>query len=343
MTSLAKRVIRQIAGDKRTVALLLIAPMLIMFLLSLLLGDSAYTPIVAIQESELPAPLVSALREQDIELRDTTHIDIKEFDARQYLLNHREVDLVFMMSPDGVLLYAYESNIKSGAAMKAVQSAIASLNPVMQVKTQFAFGDAEESLFESMGYLFLGIIAFFLIFIVSGMALVRERSAGTLERMLMTPISRQSVIGGYTIGFSFFAILQAILLVIFGVYVLGIHNEGQIGWVILIMLLLAIAAVSFGELISVFANTEFQVVQMIPIAIIPQIFFSGIIPLDTIPYHLGNLCYIMPIYYGCAAIKEVMALGNGFEAIWPFVLALLLYTVVLSVLNAFVLKRYRRL
>jgi ABC-2 type transport system permease protein len=144
-------------------------------------------------------------------------------------------------------------------------------------------------------------------------------------------------------GFSFFAILQAVVLVIFGVYVLGIHNEGQIGWVILIMLLLAIAAVSFGELISVFANTEFQVVQMIPIAIIPQIFFSGLIPIDTIPYNLGYLCYIMPIYYGCTAIKEVMALGNGFGAIWPFVLALLGYTVVLSVLNALVLKQYRKL
>ena len=339
MFSLAKRVIRQIAGDKRTVALLVVAPMLIMFLISLLLGDNAYTPTIAIQEDKLPPPMVKALKESDINIVNI----ISEFDVRVFLIDNRDVDMVLAVSNDGIDILAYESNIKSGAAMKAVQNAISSLNPQMQIRTSFVVGDAEESLFESMGYIFLGIIAFFLIFIVSGMALVRERSAGTLERMLMTPISRSCVIGGYTIGFSFFAILQAIVLVVFGVYVLGIHNEGNIGWVILIMLLLAIAAVSFGELISVFANTEFQVVQMIPIAIIPQIFFSGLIPLDTIPYNLGYLCYIMPIYYGCTAIKEVMLLGNGFGAIWPFILALVGYTVVLSALNTVALRKYRRL
>ena len=340
MLSLAKRVIRQIAGDKRTVALLVIAPMLIMFLLSLLLGDSNYNPTIAINEAKLPPPLVSALKKQDILLVDIGGVEI---DVREYLLKNRDVDVVFTVSLSGIEIVAYETGVKSAAAMKAIQSAVTSLNPAMQMETRFVVGDTEESLFESMGYIALGIIAFFLIFIVSGMALVRERSAGTLERMLMTPISRQSVIGGYTMGFSFFAIIQAIVLVIFGIYVLGIHNEGNIGWVILIMLLLAIAAVSFGELISVFANTEFQVVQMIPIAIVPQIFFSGMIPLDTMPYNLGNLCYIMPIYYGCTAIKEVMLLGNGFGAIWPFVLALAGYTVVLSILNAMVLKKYRRL
>ena len=340
MISLAKRVIRQIAGDKRTVALLVVAPMLIMFLISLLLGDSGYTPTIAIQENRLPLPMVKVMKEADANL---VIIAEDDFDAGSYLINNREVDVVFTLVNDGIDVIAYEANIKSAAAMKSIQNALASLNPAMQVQTSFVVGDAEESLFESMGYIFLGIIAFFLIFIVSGMALVRERSAGTLERMLMTPISRKSVIGGYTIGFSFFAILQAIVLVIFGVYVLGIHNEGNIGWVILIMLLLAIAAVSFGELISVFANTEFQVVQMIPIAIIPQIFFSGLIPLDTIPYNLGYLCYIMPIYYGCTAIREVMLLGNGFSAIWPFMLALSGYVVVLSALNTVALRKYRRL
>jgi len=320
--------------------LLVVAPMLIMFLISLLLGDSAYIPTIAIQEDKLLPPIVTALKGSDVNI---VNITADEFDARNYLNNNRDVDVIFAISSDGIDILAYEANIKSAAAMKAIQNAINSLNPQMQMQTSFVVGDAEESLFESMGYIFLGIIAFFLIFIVSGMALVRERSAGTLERMLMTPVSRMSVIGGYTIGFSFFAILQAIVLVVFGVYVLGIHNEGNIGWVILIMLILAIAAVSFGELISVFANTEFQVVQMIPIAIIPQIFFSGLIPLDTIPYNLGYLCYIMPIYYGCSAIKEIMLLGNGFSAIWPFILALTGYTVVLSALNTVALRKYRRL
>jgi len=84
---------------------------------------------------------------------------------------------------------------------------------------------------------------------------------------------------------------------------------------ILIMILLAFTAVSTGTLISIFANNEFQVVQFIPIIIIPQIFFSGLIPIDTLPFHLEILSYIMPVYYGCTALHNVMVL-NKYGIIW---------------------------
>ena len=344
MFSLAKRVIRQLAGDKRTIAMIVVAPMFIMTLVSLLLGNIDYKPTIAILEGNLPSSLVSALEKQDISL---VYIADSQIDAELYLKNNKNVDAVFARtgsgSGSGFEITMYEASNKSGAAMKAIQNAVSSMNSLMQMRANFVIGDPDESLFVSMGYVFFGIIAFFLIFIISGMALVRERSSGTLERMLMAPISRRSVIGGYTMGYGLFAVIQAIVLVIFNIYVLGLHSEGAVAWIILIMLLLAVAAVAFGELISIFANTEFQVVQLIPITIIPQIFFSGLIPLETIPYHLGNLCYIMPIYYGCAAIKQVMMLGNGFSAIWPFILALLTFILVLSGLNIIALKKYRKL
>jgi ABC-2 type transport system permease protein len=340
MLSLAKRVIRQIVGDKRTVALVVIAPLLILTLLLLLLGSSDYIPTVAVKESELPSFMVSALKEQNAHI---VSIAGTMFDAEQYLRENRDIDAVFDLSPSGFVITMYESSNKSGAAMKAIQNAAASLNPSAQMQTRFAIGNPEWSLFESLSYVFFGVISFFLIFIVSGMALVKERSSGTLERMLITPISRISVVCGYTAGYGLFAIIQAIVVVLFGIYALGLHSEGNVLLVILVMLLLAVAAVAFGELISIFANNEFQVVQMIPIAIIPQIFFSGLIPLDTIPYNLGYLCYIMPIYYGCAAIKEVMIVGEGFGAIYPFILALLAYIIVLSALNTMALRKYRKL
>jgi ABC-2 type transport system permease protein len=200
-----------------------------------------------------------------------------------------------------------------------------------------------ESTFDSLGYVFLGVISFFLIFIVSGMALVRERSGGTLERMLMAPVTRRGIVAGYTMGYSLFAAVQAIILVLFTIYVLGVPCGGSVALVVCIMLMLAISAVSFGELISIFTDTEFQVVQLIPVVIIPQVFFSGLIPLDTIPYHLGNLGYIMPVFYGCSAIEEVMREGNGMETIWPYLLALIGYITALNVLNTLALRRYRRI
>ena len=340
MISLAKRVIRQIAGDKRTIALLLVAPLLILTLLYLLLSDTSYVPTIAVDKGNLPAPVVSALAEQGANL---VYISADGLDVDRYLKDNTGIDAVFAAQGSNLRIAMYESSTKSGSAMKAIQDAIASINPAGQMEVSFLIGDPEDSMFDSLGYVFFGVISFFLTFIVSGMALVRERGSGTLERMLMTPVTRVGVIGGYTLGFSLFAVLQSVVLVVFSIFVLGLHTEGNILWVIAIMLLLAIAAVSFGELISIFSNSEFQVVQLIPIAIIPQVFFAGIIPLDTIPYGLGNLCYIMPIYYGCAAIKEVMVLGHGFGAIYPFMLALLGYIVILSALNTLALKKYRKL
>ncbi len=340
MISLAKRVIRQILGDKRTLMLMIFAPLLIFTLIYLLLGDSAYKPTIAVNEDKLPKALVTALKEQDADIINVTDADS---DPDSYLKENKEVDALFTMSKSGSSITMYEASSKSGEAMLAIRSALETLNPAMKMDTRYIYGAENASTFQTMGYIFLGVISFFFIFIISGMALVRERNSGTLERMLMTPIKRKSIIYGYTMGYGLFAILQTIILVLFSLYVLGLNSEGNTLWVISIMLLLAIAAVASGEFISIFANSEFQVVQFIPIIIIPQIFFSGLIPLDTLPYHLGVLSYIMPIYYGCSAIKKVMIYGSGLNGIWLFLLALILYILLLSTFNTIVLKKYRRL
>jgi len=341
MKALAKRVIRQIAGDKRTVIMMIFAPLLILALMFLLLGGTTYTPAIAIDKAALPPSLISALEKQDVNLKDITISD--NFDAKNFLLENKSVDAVFSATQSGMSITMFEAGSKSGAALKVIQNAAAEISPSSSMTTTFVVGSADESTFNSLGYVFLGIISFFLIFIISGMALVRERSGGTLERMLMTPVTRRGVVAGYTMGYGLFAAIQAVVLVLFSIYVLGMSCAGNVAWVVLIMLLLAITAVSFGELISIFANTEFQVVQLIPIAIVPQVFFSGLIPLDTIPYHLGYLGYIMPVFYGSMAIKDVMRTGSGFGTIWPYLLALAGYIAILSILNTLALKKFRRI
>ncbi|WP_313352332.1 ABC transporter permease, partial [Exiguobacterium sp.] len=104
---------------------------------------------------------------------------------------------------------------------------------------------------------------------------------------------------------------------------------------------LAVVAVLFGATISIFAQSELQVVQLIPFTIVPQIFFSGLIPLDLIPNGLGNIGYITPIFYGASAIKEVLVYGNGWSSIWPYWLGLFLYGAALFLLNMLALNKYR--
>ena len=338
MMNLAKRVILQMKGDKRSVALILFAPLLVITFVYFLLGNSGYIPTIAIDKSNTPPAIVNALNKQDAVIVDiSSEIDVTQF------LKDKKADAVFSFSQRGVSINMLEANTKSAKAMTTIKNTIAEMNPSANMEAKFVYGNTSDSTFDSLSYVFLGIFSFFFVFIISGMALVRERSSGTLERLLMTKIKRIEVIMGYTIGYGVFAIIQAILIVLYTIFVLGINCEGNALWVVVIMVLMAVAAVSFGAMISIFANSEFQVVQFIPIVLVPQIFFSGLIPLDTIPYGLGNICYITPVYYGCAAIKRVMIEGGGFSIIWPFILALLIYTLVLSVINTTALKKYRKL
>lgn len=342
MIQLAKRVIRQTFNDKRSVMLILVAPLLILTLVYFLLGDSDYVATVGIDRGAVPAPVISELEQQELNLVDLTAEQAEQAD--DYLQQHKDVDAVLRFPENaGMAVTLYEPSKKGATAMGEIQDAMAAINPTAETDVSYVYGTADQSTFDSLGYVFLALFSFFFVFIISAMALVRERSLGTLERLMMTPIRRGEVITGYTAGYGVFAIAQAILIVLYAIFVLQLSNAGNIGWVLLTMVLLAVTAVSFGATISIFAGTELQVVQLIPFTIIPQVFFSGLIPLDLIPYHLGNLSYLMPIYYGAAAIKGVMVYGDGFAEIWGHLAGLTGYALILYLINTQALKKFRKL
>lgn len=337
MNHLAKRVIRQTLNDKRSVMMILIAPLLLLTLIYLLLGDTDYVPVIVIEEAT-PQNLVTALNKQDIELIQEKQTITS---PKTYLTDNEHVDAVFLYSDNGFDMTLREPSTKSSTAAKEIQAALSSINPASKMETSYVHGSTDQSTFDSLGYVFLSLFSFFMVFVISAMAFVKERSEGTLERLLMTPIKRSEVILGYTMGYSVFAIAQAILIVLYTVYILQMSSNGNIFLVLLVLLLLATTAVLFGATISVFASSALQVVQLIPFTIIPQVFFSGLISLDLIPYHLGNLSYIMPIFYGASAIKEIMVYGNGFDAIWGYLSGLLVYILVLYTINVRALKKFR--
>lgn len=135
---------------------------------------------------------------------------------------------------------------------------------------------------------------FLFVFLISGIALLRERTTGTLERVLSTSIRRSEIVLGYLIGYGIFAIIQTLIIVLFSIYLLNINLAGSLWYVILINICLAITALSMGIFISTFANSEFQMIQFIPLVAVPQVFFSGIFPLENMPDWLGNIGYIFP-------------------------------------------------
>lgn len=335
MKALLLRILKQLKNDPRTLALMLVAPFLIMSLIYLLLGDSDYRPVVATYNmpSSFTEPLTTSAEVKT--LTDTLQMNT--------WLESDSDDAIVWAEGHTICIRVLESNSKSGAAIEAVQETFSEMLPVGRVTIQTIYGSQDDTYFASMAYVFLAVLAFFFTFIVSGMALVRERFTNTLERLLMTPIRRWQVVGGYVCGYGVVAMVQVVLIMLFTIYVLQVPVAGSIGLCLLVMLLLGICAVELGALVSIFANGEFQVAQFIPVIIIPQIFFTGIIPLDMIPYGLGNLCYLMPMYYGAAPLKHIMQQGAGFMDILPWLGGLLLFIVLLFVINTLSLKKYRKL
>jgi ABC-2 type transport system permease protein len=343
MSELALRIIKQLRNDRRSLALLIVAPLFVLSLIYLLLGPSDYVPLIVADEDTVPAAVIDTLKEQEVVVESASPTAVSS--PKTWLEDHLEVDLIILAPnpQEGFETWVYESNTRSGAAREALATALANANanPNASITDHMLYSKEDGSLFDSLGFIFPGIFTFFFVFLIAGMALVRERSGGTLERLLMTPIRRWEVISGYTLGISFYGIIQATVIVCFTIYVLRLPCEGPVWLVVAAMLLLAITAVSFGALVSIFANTEFQIMKFIPIVIVPQVFFSGLIPLETIPYGLGKLSIIMPLYYGCTAMKEVMTYGASIGKVWPALAALAAYTLLLGILNTLALKKYR--
>jgi ABC-2 type transport system permease protein len=106
---------------------------------------------------------------------------------------------------------------------------------------------------------------------------------------------------------------------------------------------LALVALSLGTLLSSFAASEFQMVQFIPIVVIPQIFFAGIFPVEGMADWLQGIGRIMPIYYAADALKAVMYKGLGLAEISGDLLALAIFATVFIILNVIALKKHRKL
>lgn len=334
--NIIKRIILQIANDKRSLALILVVPLFLFTLIYFLLGDSGYQ--AKIGESGLPTPIVTAIENQDV-----TVSSLSVDEGKDQLNNHTIDAFVYTENGSTHLLFEMNDAVKTGIVQKAIGNAMKSVSPAAVMQTEFVYGSSDDSMFNSLGYVLLGIVSFFIIFIIAGISFVRERTNQTMERLMMTPVKRWQVVLGYTLGFGFFAVLQSVLLLAYVVGVLKFSIAGSVLLTGLIMILLAMSAVCIGAFFSIFSNNEFQIMQFIPVVVIPQIFFSGLISLDTLPFHLGALAKIMPVYYACDALKIVTIQGGGFADLWYDGLALLVFILAFFLMNIFALKKYRRL
>jgi ABC-2 type transport system permease protein len=340
MFIITKRIIKQIFNDKRSLALIFFVPIMLFTFIYLLLGNTDYK--AKIIENNIPKQIIQKMKDNGVDIQSITTAG-GNADGMEKVKNGTTDAFFYKEGSELRILMQTNDVVKSGVVMKDIQNAIKAVNPSSILKTEFLYGKSDDSMFNSIGYVLLGILSFFLVFIIAGISFVREKTGNTIERLMLTPVKRWEVVFGYTLGFGFFTVLQCIVMLTYAVYGLGMTNVGSFFDAVAIMIMLSLAAVCIGAFVSIFSNNEFQIVQFIPALVVPQIFFSGLISLDTLPYHLGLLSKIFPVFYACDGLKLILIKGQGIVDIWPDIVALLIFITLFSALNIQALKKYRRI
>jgi ABC-2 type transport system permease protein len=186
----------------------------------------------------------------------------------------------------------------------------------------------------------LATLILFFGFLITGISFLRERTQGTLERLLASPVSKMDVVAGYLMGLLLFALLQTLIMFFYMVYVLDINYRGDLWQILVFQVLIGINAVCLGTFFSAFARNEFQMIQFIPLVIIPQIFVSGLfIEVDKLPVVLEWASKFLPLTYGVEGIRALMLQGQSLLDIGKDVGVLAAYALALLVLAAFTLRR----
>lgn len=160
--------------------------------------------------------------------------------------------------------------------------------------------------FDQIGAPLLGVFPFVVMFLVTSVATLRERQSGTLERLLVMPLGKGDLIGGYALAFGALAVLQAVLAVAFSLGVLDLDLAGPVWFLVVVAVLDALLGTAFGLLVSAFARSEFQAVQFMPAAVIPQFLVCGLLlPRDQMPRVLEVVSDVLPLSYAVDAMREL--------------------------------------
>ena len=326
VAAITRRLLQQFRRDRRTLALLFVAPIVILGLLGYLIrGSSSAPPVGIANEDQGPLGAMFASALQQSSLISANVIQASGGDAKL-----KDVSLVaYIVFPPDFSSRAQAGTIApdvhlegsqpgtSGPVLQALQQALSSVAASgpgaglhFAPQIHYLYGGQGFDTLDYFGAAFIGLVVFFLVFVITIVAFLNERSQGTLERLMATPLRRGEIVLGYMLGFTVLALVQAAEVLVFSLAVLKVHNQGNVALIFGLEALMALSAVNLGIFLSMFARTEFQAVQFIPLVIVPQVLLSGILfPVSTEPKLLQAISNVLPLTYAVNGLRDVMVKG----------------------------------
>ena len=335
--AVAQRIFIGLKHDKRTLALVLFAPLLMLTLIFFVLNSSLSSSSVGVLNA--PSDYFDNLYENNATV-------LRFFDENLALESLEKGDITAFINIVDGKSYICVDGSNSQEANKAINLLETAKKNTPRPRVDlisditYIYGAEDLETFDNFGSVLIGVLVFFFVFVVAGMSFLEERTTGTLEKMLSTPIKRWELVLGYVIGFGSLTVVQSGLITFYVVYVLGVMMVGSIWLVLFVTLLTAICALTLGMLLSAAASSQFQMMQFIPIVVVPQIFFCGLFQLSPGWEIISRL---MPLYYAANALNEIMIRGNGLHSILLDISILMLFSIASVMGNIKLLKKYRNI
>ena len=341
VVALFRRVILEIRRDRPSLALLFIAPVLVTGLVTFILREGVAPTIDAVIVNEAGAPgtaIAGALTRVIVDEGGTATTVPDEAMARSRIADGSAsiaivlpADLVGGASPTITVITngldpAGEAN-QVTALQRALLAAVSSVSgsPLPTIQHATVSGTPSDDPMVTYAPVLVGFFVYFFVYLLTGVSFLRERTGGTLERLMATPVARSEIVTGYTLGFGLFAVIQVAVMVLWTLgslevpsigplpafsIGLGVQVNGNPLLAYLVVVILAMGAVSLGIFLSTFARTELQVIQFIPIVIVPQVLVSGVLfPLASLPAVVRPFSSIMPLTYAVDGLRQVFVRG----------------------------------
>jgi ABC-2 type transport system permease protein len=194
--------------------------------------------------------------------------------------------------------------------------------------------------FDRLGAPMVGMFPFITMFLVTSISMLRERTTGTLERLMTMPLAKLDLLGGYGIAFALLATVQALVTSAVAFLALGLDAAGSAALIIGLAVLNAVLGSALGLLASAFASSEFQAVQFMPAFVLPQILLCGLlVPLDQMAGWLEAIASVLPLTFAFEALDAVAVSGEALADVADEVAILLAMTAVAIGLAALTLRR----
>ncbi len=358
ISGLAFRIVLQFRRDRRTVGFLLIVPIVVLSLLAYLinLGASGFTlGVVREDVSPVSQRLVDELKQvPTFDVREVTRLEANAFlrdgKLEAVVLIPQDFAARLLGSETPKLVVTLEGSNPNAKPMvlqglsRAIARVAASQSGLPPLEPEFTYLHAgpEYGTIDYFAPPFIAFFAFFFVYLLTAIGFLRERTQGTWERLLASPLRKAEMVLGYMVGYGIFALLQSTIILLFTVYVIRIHYAGDLFIVFLIVAILTVGSVNIGIFLSTFARNELQAVQFIPLIIVPQALLAGIVwPIEKMHVVFQWIAHALPLTYANFALQEVMIKGHSIldPSVAADVGALFLFAAAMVVLAAVGLRR----